>query len=92
MFFRDDFFDPSARKFYEFSAPRKQSFRWLFSLKKGGCEIWLAMHGWKIRKLEVELDGKPLAELIRLDEKLIVVINKEEKKMRVINDVEIDKI
>ncbi len=55
-------------------------------------EIWLALHGWKIRKLGAELDGKPLAELIRLDEKLIVVINVEEKKMRVISDIEIDKI
>jgi len=55
-------------------------------------EIWLAMHGWKIRKLGAELDGKPLAELIRLDEKLIVVINEEEKKMRVMSDVEVDKI
>ena len=55
-------------------------------------EIWLAAHSWKIRKLGLELNGKPLAELIRLDEKLLVVINEEEKKMRVLNDVEIDKI
>ncbi len=51
-------------------------------------EIWLAMHGWKIRNLGLELDGKPLAELIRLDEKLLVVINEEKKKMRILNDVE----
>jgi hypothetical protein len=51
-------------------------------------EIWLAMHSWKIRKLGLELDGKPLAELIRLDEKLLVVINEETKKMLVLNDVE----
>ena len=51
-------------------------------------EIWLAMHGWKIRKLNTEIDGKPLAELIRLDEKLIVVIDEKEKKMKVLNDVE----
>ncbi|PAV05471.1 hypothetical protein [Methanobacterium bryantii] len=51
-------------------------------------EIWLTIHGWKIRKLGLELDGKPLAELIRLDEKLLVVINEEEKKMLVLNDVE----
>ena len=55
-------------------------------------EIWLAMHGWKIRKLDTKLDNKPLAELIRLDEKLIVVIHEEEKKMRVLNNVEIDEI
>ena len=51
-------------------------------------EIWLAMHGWKIRNLGLELDGKPLAELIRLDEKLLVVINEETKKMLVLNEVE----
>ena len=51
-------------------------------------EIWLAAHSWKIRKLGLELDGKPLAELIRLDEKLLVVINEETKKMLVLNDVE----
>ena len=55
-------------------------------------EIWLAIHGWKIRKLNAEMDNKPLAELIRLDEKLIVVINEEEKKMRILNNVEIDEI
>ncbi len=55
-------------------------------------EIWLAMHGWKIRKLNVEIGDKPLAELIRLDEKLIVVINEKEKKMRVLNDIEIYEI
>lgn len=33
------------------------------------------MHSWKIRKLDAELDEKPLAELIRLDEKLVVVID-----------------
>ena len=55
-------------------------------------EIWLAAHSWKIRKLGLELNGKPLAELIRLDEKLLVVINEEEKKMKVLNDVEINEI
>lgn len=55
-------------------------------------EIWLAAHSWKIRKLGLELNGKPLAELIRLDEKLLVVINEETKKMKVLNDVEIDEI
>ncbi len=55
-------------------------------------EIWLAIHGWKIRKLNTEMNGKPLAELIRLDEKLIVVINEEEKKMRVLSDVELDEL
>lgn len=55
-------------------------------------EIWLAMHGWKIRKLNAELDDKPLAELIRLDEKLIVVIDEKEMKMKVLNDVEFDKL
>lgn len=54
-------------------------------------EIWLAMHGWKIRKLDTNMDGKPLAELIKLDEKLIVVIDEKEMKMRVLNDIEIDK-
>ena len=49
------------------------------------------MHGWKIRKLNAELDDKPLAELIRLDEKLIVVIDEKEMKMRVLNDVEFEK-
>ena len=58
----------------------------------GGCEIWLAAHSWKIRKLGLELNGKPLAELIMLDEKLLVVINEEEKKMKVLNDVEINEI
>jgi len=53
-------------------------------------EIWLAMNGWKIRKLNAELDGKPLAELIRLDERLIVVINEEKKKMLVLNDIEFE--
>ncbi|WP_424353852.1 hypothetical protein [Methanobacterium sp. MBAC-LM] len=48
----------------------------------------MAMYSWKIRKLGLELDGKPLAELIRLDEKLLVVINEETKKMLVLNDVE----
>ncbi len=51
-------------------------------------DIWLMTHGWKIRKLSAKLDGKPLAELIRLDERLIVVIDGEEKKMKVLNDVE----
>lgn len=51
-------------------------------------EIWLVMHGWKIRKLNTELNGKPVAELIRLDERLMVVINEEKMKMRVLNDVE----
>jgi hypothetical protein len=46
-------------------------------------KTWLAAHSWKIRKLGLELDGKPLAELIRLDEKLLVVINEETKKMLV---------
>jgi len=50
------------------------------------------MHSWKIRKLGLELNGKLLAELIRLDEKLLVVINEENKKMKVLNDVEIDEI
>ena len=50
-------------------------------------EIWLAAHSWKIRKLGLELNGKPLAELIRLDEKLLVVINEETKKMRVFKNL-----
>ena len=54
-------------------------------------EIWLAMHGWKIRKLNAEMDGKPLAELIRLDEKLVIVIDEKKMKMKVLNDIEIDK-
>jgi hypothetical protein len=52
-------------------------------------EIWLAMHGWKIRKLNTGIDGKPLAELIGLDKKLLVVINEETKKMKVLNGVEV---
>lgn len=51
-------------------------------------EIWLAAHSWKIRKLGLELNEKPLAELIKLDEKLLIVINEETKKMLVLNDVE----
>ena len=63
-------------------------------------------HSWKIRKLNAKLDGKPLAELIRLDERLIVAIDGENKKMkafkifdfeapettfpRVLNDVEFE--
>lgn len=35
----------------------------------------------KIRKLGGELDGKPLAELIRLDNRLIIAIDEKEKKM-----------
>ncbi len=42
---------------------------------------WLIENNWKIRKLNAEINGKPLAELIRLDERLIVVIDEEEKKM-----------
>lgn len=34
------------------------------------------------------MDGKPLAELIHMDERLIVVIDEENKKMKVLNDVE----
>lgn len=59
-------------------------------LERGDLEIWLMTHSWKIRKLNVKLDGKPLAELIRLDERLIVAIDGENKKMRVLNDVEIE--
>lgn len=48
---------------------------------------WLIENNWKIRKLHAEINGKPLAELIRLDERLIVVIDEEEKKMLVLNDI-----
>jgi hypothetical protein len=47
-------------------------------------------HSWKIRKLNAELDGKPLAELIRLDERLIVAIDGENKRMNILNNVEIE--
>jgi len=47
-------------------------------------------HSWKIRKLNAKLDGKPLAELIRLDERLVVAIDGENKKMEILNEVEID--
>ena len=53
-------------------------------------EIWLMTHSWKIRKLNAKLDGKPLAELIRLDERLVVAIDGENKKMEILNEVEID--
>lgn len=56
--------------------------------ERGDIEIGLMTHSWKIRKLNANLDGKPLAELIRLDERLIVAIDIEEKKMLVLNDVE----
>lgn len=59
--------------------------------ERGDMEIWLMTHSWKIRKLNAKLDGKPLAELIRLDERLIVVVNEEKKKMLVLNNVEIEK-
>ena len=59
-------------------------------LERGDLEIWLMTHSWKIRKLNAELDGKPLAELIRLDERLIVAIDGENKKMSILNDVEIE--
>ena len=52
-------------------------------------EIWLAAQSRKIRRLGLELNGKSLAELIMLDEKLLVVINEETKKMKVFNDVEV---
>jgi len=48
---------------------------------------WLIENNWKIRKLHAEINGKPLAELIRLDERLIVVIDEEKKKMLVLNDI-----
>ena len=56
----------------------------------GDLEIWLMTHSWKIRKLNAKLDGKPLAELIRLDERLIVAINGENKKMEILNNLEIE--
>ena len=51
---------------------------------------WLIENNWKIRKLNAEINGKPLAELIRLDERLIVVVDEEEKKMLVLNDIEFE--
>lgn len=45
-------------------------------------EIWLNLHGRKIRNRGVEMDVKPLAELIYMDERLIVVIDDENKKMK----------
>lgn len=51
---------------------------------------WLIENNWKIRKLHAEINGKPLAELIRLDERLIVLIDEDEKKMLVLNDIEFD--
>lgn len=42
----------------------------------------------KIRKLDGELDEKPLAELIRLDERLIVAIDEENMRMKILNSVE----
>lgn len=53
-------------------------------------KCWLIENNWKIRKLHAEINGKPLAELIRLDERLIVVIDEEEKKMLVLNDIKFD--
>jgi len=58
--------------------------------ERSDLEIWLMTHSWKIRKLNAKLDGKPLAELIRLDERLIVVIDGKNKKMNILNDVEIE--
>lgn len=58
--------------------------------ERGDMEIWLMTHSWKIRKLNAELDGKPLAELIRLDERLIVAIDGENKKMEILNNLEIE--
>ena len=58
--------------------------------ERGDLEIWLMTHSWKIKKLNAKLDGKPLAELIRLDERLIVAIDGEKKKMNILNDVEIE--
>lgn len=58
--------------------------------ERGDLEIWLMTHSWKIRKLNVKLDGKPLAELIRLDERLIVAIDGENKKMEILNNLEIE--
>ena len=49
----------------------------------GDLEMWLMTHSWKIRKLNTAINGKPLAELIQLDERLIVVIDEEEKKILV---------
>lgn len=58
--------------------------------ERSDLEIWLMTHSWKIRKLNAKLDGKPLAELIRLDERLIVAIDGENKKMLVLNNLEIE--
>ena len=58
--------------------------------ERGDLEIWLMTHSWKIRKINANLDEKPLAELIRLDERLIVVIDGENKKMQVLNEIEIE--
>lgn len=58
--------------------------------ERNDIEIWLVLHGWKIRKINAELDGKPLAELIHTDEKLIVAIDEKKKKMRVLNDIELE--
>lgn len=58
--------------------------------ERGDLEIWLMPHSWKIRKLNVKLDDKPLAELIRLDERLIVAIDGENKKMQILNEIEIE--
>jgi hypothetical protein len=55
--------------------------------ERGDMEIWLMTHSWKIRNLNAKLDGKPLAELIRLDERLIVAIDGENKKMNILNDI-----
>ncbi|MEN4005890.1 MAG: hypothetical protein PQ964_00780 [Methanobacteriaceae archaeon] len=46
----------------------------------------------KIRKLDDELDGKPLAELIRLDDRLIVAIDEKEKKMVVLNEFRVRRL
>ncbi|MEN6293458.1 MAG: hypothetical protein ABFD07_15780 [Methanobacterium sp.] len=58
--------------------------------ERGDLEIWLMTHSWKIRKLNAKLDGKPLAELIRLDERLIVAIDGENKKMEILNNLEVE--
>lgn len=58
--------------------------------KREDLEAWLIMHDWKIRKLDAELDGKPLAELIRMNERLIVVIDEENKKMKILNEIEFE--
>ena len=47
--------------------------------ERGDMEIWLMTHSWKIKKLNAKLDRNPLAELIRLDERLFVVIDEKKK-------------